>query len=146
MSAFIGVFLTSLLDAPDLNRQITITDESINSFGNAGEHISMSTWALRDVLWVRLIPPEELGRSFGAMDFLTRRVRARVGVPASMSMARIADVLHAQGIRVTLAGWEPGDPEAGRRSDIGDDAPTPAAMPAASARVERLGEGKPGGS
>ena len=144
MSAFIGVFLTSLLDAPGLNRQITITDESINAVGNVGQDISRSIWALRDVLWVRLIRPEELGRSFGAMELLTRRVRARVGVPASMSMARIADVLHSLEIRVTLAGWEPRDPGAGRGSDIGAEAPAPAAMPTASARVERLGEGEAG--
>jgi hypothetical protein len=47
-SAFIGVFVTSLLDAPDLNREITISDDSISYFGNAGEYLSMSTWALRD--------------------------------------------------------------------------------------------------
>src|SRR5215210_6041672 len=51
-AAFIGVFLTALLDVTDLNRQITISDDSISSFGNAGTHMSMSTWALRDVLWV----------------------------------------------------------------------------------------------
>src|SRR3954453_2014806 len=31
-AAFIGVFLTAILDAPDLNRQVTITDDSISSF------------------------------------------------------------------------------------------------------------------
>jgi hypothetical protein len=144
LSAFVGLFLTSLLDAPDLNRQITISDDSINSFGNAGEHFSMSTWALRDVLWARLIPPEELGRSFGAMEFQTRRGWARVGVPASLSMERIAEVLHSQGIRVSLAGWQPGEAGPGHGSDVGAVPLPPAAMPAASARVERLGEGEAG--
>ncbi len=144
VSALIGVFLTSLLDAPDLNREITISEDSISSFGNAGTAISMSTWALHDVLWVRLIPPEEFGRTFGAMEFLTRRVRVRLGVPASMSMPRIAEVLHAQGINVTLSVWKPGEAGAGPKSDREADAPTPAAMPTASARVERLGEGDDG--
>src|SRR4051812_48227239 len=43
LSALIGLFLTSLLDAPDLNRQVTISDDSISSFGNAGHHVSMTT-------------------------------------------------------------------------------------------------------
>ncbi len=140
MSAFIGVFLTSLLDAPDFDRRITIAEDNINSFGNAGEHISLKTWMPRDVRWIRLIPPEEFGRSFGAMEILTRRGRARVGVPASLSMARIAEVLDERGIRVSLTGWEPRDPEAEPVGGV----PAPAAMPAASARVERLGDGEAG--
>ncbi len=140
ISALIGVFLTSMLDAPDFRRQITITDDGISSIGVAGAHVSMGTWALRDVLAVRLIPPEEFGRSFGAMEFRTHRYGVRLGVPASMSMTRIADVLHSQGIPVLLAGWEPMDPEAVVRPELAVEAPAPAAMPSASARVERLGE------
>ena len=144
MSAFVGAFLTSLLDAADLNRDITISDDSINSFGNAGQHFSMSTWALRDVKWVRLIPPEEFGRSFGAMEFQAGRTLVRVGVPASLSMARIADVLHSQGIRVMLTGWAPRDPDAVSGVDIQASPSAPAAMPFATARVDPLGEGEAG--
>jgi hypothetical protein len=145
-SAFIGLFLTAMLDAPDLNREITISDDTINAVGVAGTHISMSTWALSDILWVRLIPPEELGRSFGAMEFFTRRYRVRLGVPASLSMSRIANVLHGQAIRVLLAGWHPGEagtePEATGGTAGGQ--PAPAAMPFTTARIERLGEGEAG--
>jgi hypothetical protein len=144
VSALVGVFFAAMLDATELNREITITDNDISSFGNAGVHISMSSWPLRDVLWVRLIPPEEFGRSFGAMEFATRRARVQVGVPASMSMTRIAEVLHAQGINVALTGWEPGGPGAGQKPDREADAPAQSVMPAASARVERLGEGEAG--
>ena len=152
LSAFIGVFLTSILDAPDLNREITISDDNINAFSNIGTHMSMSTWALRDVLWVRLIPPEEFGRSFGAMEFQTRRQWVRIGVPASLSMRRIAEVLHSQGIRVTLAGWQPSQAEPTTAAGDGNatTAPAPAAMPAptampvVSARVEPLDEGEAG--
>jgi hypothetical protein len=146
LSAFVGLFLTAMLDAPDLNREITISDDNINAVGVAGTHVSMSSWALGDVLWVRLIPPSELGRSFGAMEFFTRRYRVRLGVPASLSMSRIADVLHGQGMRVVLAGWQP--VEAGTQPEaIGGTAsgePAPVAMPFATARIERLGEGEAG--
>src|SRR5205823_4358754 len=119
--------------------QITITDDNISSFGNAGVHVSMSTWALRDVLWVRLIPPEEFGHPFGAIEFQTQRGGARIGVPASLSMRRIADVLHAQGISVVLPGWQPVEAGSGPISGDGNaapaSAPSPAAMPKTSARV-----------
>jgi hypothetical protein len=144
ISVLIGAFLTSMLDAPDFNRDVTISDDNINSIGIAGPHVSMSTWALRDVQWVRLIPPEEFGRSFGAMEFQTGRYWVRVGVPASMPMARIADVLHSQGVSVALMGWEPRAPEADRTAEFGVEAPAATVMPLSSARVERLGEGEAG--
>jgi hypothetical protein len=61
-----------------------------------------------------------------------------------MSMARIAEVLHTQGINVTLTGWKPGDPGAVWEADPEAVATATAAKPTASARVERLGEGDAG--
>jgi hypothetical protein len=145
-SAFIGLFLTAMLDAPDLNREITISDDNINAVGVAGTHVSMSSWPLHDVLWVRLLPPQELGRSYGAMEFFTRRYRVRLGVPASSSMGRIAEVLHGQGIRVVLPGWQPVESGTEHEASAGTAAAAaaPSAMPFATARIERLGEGEAG--
>jgi len=142
LSAFIGVFLTATLEAPDMNREATIYDDQITSFGNAGTHMSMSTWPLRDVAFVQLIPPEEFGKPFGAMVIQTRRGQGRVGVPRHLPMRRIADVLHRQGVSVILNGWQPPEPEP--KVEPHAPPPPPDVMPMTSARVERLDEGEAG--
>src|SRR5262245_59642621 len=83
MSALIGLFLTSVLDAPGLNKEVTIDGERISSFGNAGTVHSHQSWRLRDVVRVRLYTPEEFGRRYGAMDIITARRASRLGVPAT---------------------------------------------------------------
>jgi hypothetical protein len=148
LAAFIGVFFAALLEAPDLNRQATISDDAISSFGNAGMHSTLDSWALRKILWVWLYPPTELGRSFGAMEIRTQRGGGRIGVPATLEMRRIAEVLHGQGVRVILPGWEPAAARPGSESE--PESPVAAAMfpgtaiPAASARIERLGDDEAG--
>jgi hypothetical protein len=139
LSFAVGLVLTAMLDAPDFSRQATISDDSISSFGNAGHHMSLTTIALRDVQWVRLTRPEELGRSFGAMEVASRRGMACLGVPGTVSISRIADVLHGQGIRVLLSGWTPVAQDAAADPNAVAVAASPVTMPVAHARVEKLG-------
>jgi hypothetical protein len=138
MSAVVGLFLTSLLDAPGLNREVTIDGERISSFGNAGTVHSHQSWRLRDVARVRLYTPEEFGRPYGALDVITARGTSRLGVPARMAASRIAEVLARQGVEVVLPGWQPGQDEPASAP------PTFVATPTASARVEALGEAQAG--
>jgi hypothetical protein len=138
MSTIIGLFLTAVLDAPGLNKMVSIDEERISTYGNAGTVHSHGSWRLRDVARVRLYPPEEFGRSFGAMEVMTKGGVVWLGVPAKMAPRRIADVLAQQGIQVDLPGWEPGQ-----------EAPRPTistfvAAPTALARVEALDERQAG--
>jgi hypothetical protein len=142
-SASIGLFLVVVLDAPSLNRTITITEDAVDAFGNAGTVSSVASWPLKKIRAVQLFAPGDLGRSFGAMEIWTDRgLEGRLGVPAKMQAARIAQVFHDQGIFVRLAGWEP-------KADV-PEAPTgppqlaPEDLPIVSARVEPLPEGEAG--
>jgi len=139
LSLAIGVLFTAMLDAPDLDREVTISDDNINAFGNAGMHFRMTTISLKAVRLVRLHRPEEIGQPFGAMEVLTTRAAGWFGVPASLRLKRVAAVLHGLGISVLLADWQPAPPGEAEPAVAG--AGTPAAtgpVPTASARVERL--------
>jgi hypothetical protein len=140
LSAVIGVLLTSLLDAPDLNREATITEKEISSFGNAGTVHSMASWKLGDVQSVRLVRPAELGRSFGLMEVTTAKGGGVLGVPSSMAPERIADVLHRQGVTVFLSGWTPPAAEAAPAPRSFATPPAVFGPPTTSARIERLPE------
>lgn len=138
LSAFIGVFLTSLLDAPGLNKEVSIDEERISVFGNAGTVHSHANWKLKDVLRVRLYTPQEFSRSFGAMLVVTERGSAWLGVPAKVPAQRIAETLTRLGVEVILPGWEPAPEE--ERSPHATATPTLVATPTATARVETLDE------
>ncbi len=142
LSAFIGVFLTSLLDAPDLNRSVTIDEKSISVFGNAGTVTSMINFKVGDILAVLLTPPEETGRPFGIMQVLTNKGTGVIGVPRKVPMAKVADAVHRLGVPVQLAGWVPPDPAAVATPYA--PPPAPSEMPSMSARVEKLPEGEIG--
>jgi hypothetical protein len=138
LSTAVALFLTSLPDAPGLNKEVSIYDDRIASFGNAGTVHSLTTWPLREIVRVRLYTPEEFGRSFGAMEVATTRGSEWLGVPAKMPARRIAEVLARQGVEVLLPGWEP---------DLQEPRPTIATLvgtPTASARVEALDERQAG--
>lgn len=138
MSAVVGLFLTALPDATGLNKSVSIDEDRISTFGNAGTVHSHGSWRLRDVVRVRLYAPEEFGRSFGAMAVATTRGTVWLGVPAKMAAHRVAEVLARQGIDVVLPGWQPGQ-EAPRPT-----IPTFVAEPTASARVDTLDERQAG--
>jgi hypothetical protein len=138
MSAVVGLFLTSLLDAPGLNKQVSIYDDRIDTLGNAGTVHSHGSWRFRDIVRVRLYTPEEFGRSFGAMELITKRGTVWLGLPALPAAHRIAEVLARQGVDVLLPGWEPSLEEP--RPTV----PTLVVTPTASARVEALDERQAG--
>jgi hypothetical protein len=140
LSAVIGLFLTAMLDATGLNRQITISKQRITAFGNAGHHVSMENWSLSNVHWIRLWRPPDFQRTFGAMDIQTSRGLHRVGVPAKMSMSRIADALHHEGVRVILSDWEPAPEPTAAPVSRREGLAVPEATTTASARIERLPE------
>lgn len=142
LSAFIGVFLTSLLDAPDMNRSATITEKEISSFGNAGHVTSWMSFKLDDIHGVRLVRPETSGRSFGIMEVHSKKGVGLIGVPKKIPIERVADAAHKMGVPVELEGWVPPDPTATTLPYA--PPPPPSEMPAASARVEKLPEGEIG--
>ena len=144
LAAAIGLLFSVLPDAPDLSRQATITDQAITSFGNAGMHSSMESWPLKDLLWVRIYPPEEFGRPFGAMEIKTRRRLGIIGIPATVSTARIAEILHGLGVQVILTGWQPtlSSPEQASAQGL-TTMPGPG-LPRVSARIDQLPEHEAG--
>lgn len=143
-SAFIGVFLAAMLDAPELNRNVTINDDAISAFGNAGTAFSHISIPLRAVREVRLYRPEELGWSFGMMEVEGGRRLSRFGVPRKVAVERIAQVLHEQGLPVRLADWTPGVSEPAA-SGVGSPAAVPlTTKPTAEARIEPLPEAERG--
>jgi hypothetical protein len=138
LSAAVALFLTSLLDAPGMNKGVSIYGDRITTLGNAGTVHSLASWRFRDIVRVRLYTPEEFGRSFGAMEVATTRGSEWLGVPAKMPSRRIAEVLARQGVEVVLPGWEP-DLEEPRPT-----IPTLVGAPTASARLEALDERQAG--
>lgn len=142
-AAFIGVFLTSMLDATELNSQATISDDSVNVFGNAGVHMRMRTHALRDIQKARVHPPGESGYSFGILELFLRKGVDLIGIPKSLAPERVAEALHRAGIAVELPGWVPG-PEPEQATAVRKPLEPVIAEATAFARIERLPEGETG--
>lgn len=98
-----GFVLVALMDARNLQRDVTVKEDCIivgNSFGHGGWFTTFKLDAIRSV---RLTRPEEWGMPYGGMvigDFL-------VAVPNKVSLQTLANILHRLGVAVSLSGWEP---------------------------------------
>lgn len=136
-SILIGVFVTSLLDAPGLNKEVSIDENGISRFGNAGTVTSHGHWKIKNIVRVRLLCPEEFGRTFGLMELQTTGGLVWIGVPRKIPTARIAKVLSRLNVEVELAGWDPND-------DSASTAVRVVAKPTEMARIETFGEHEAG--
>ncbi|HUT88249.1 MAG TPA: hypothetical protein VMY37_02020 [Thermoguttaceae bacterium] len=119
MSLGIALFLTAMLEFSQIGRSISISDDSVSMIGFTA-FISMGTWALGSIRHVELLRPEEMGKPFGAMILHRAGKPVMLGVPAEVSPAKIAAVVHSLRIPVSLSGWSP---------DSDEDKPAPAIVP-----------------
>jgi hypothetical protein len=108
-----GVVLVSFHEMPRLRRDVTINDDAINVWGQAGYLVTTGSFAWSKISAALLVGSEESGKPFGILFLrFTKNQRGgwdmAVGVPPEVEMERIATVLHGLGLPVALSGWEPG--------------------------------------
>jgi hypothetical protein len=113
MSVVIGILLASIRDLPNLRREVTVNDDALGIWGQAGYLTTAASWPWRNVTEARLLRQEETGQLFGILFLRLARRRSSgwdvgVGVPADVEPERVATVLHGLGVPITLLGWEPG--------------------------------------
>ncbi|NQT14920.1 MAG: hypothetical protein HQ582_19350 [Planctomycetes bacterium] len=121
----IAAFLTGMLEISQVGRQISISDDSVSMIGFTA-FISMGTWALRSIREAELVRPEELEKPFAAMVLHRKAKPVMLGIPAAVSLPKVAAALHSVGIPVTLSGWS---------ADVAEDTPPPAILPPEAAEV-----------
>ena len=95
------------IEAAYMRRDISIDEESLEAFGNAGQITSYANHPLPQILSIELRRGEEIGFPF-AMLVLRMADRGNViGIPSSIRLERLAYTLHQLNVPVTLSGWEP---------------------------------------
>lgn len=110
LSLACGAVLVALLDVGNIQREVTITEDSIGYQSSVQMGIYwMGSIALKDIQHVNLMRPEDWNRPWGAMLVQTAADGFLLGVPNKVSLETAANVLHRLGVAVTLKGWEPSE-------------------------------------
>lgn len=105
ISLLAGFVLVALLDMGNIQREVTVNEDSIIVGSNIGRGW-FETFKLPDIEGVQLIRHEEWPHKFGGMVIASKAEGFLVAVPNKVSLETLADILHRLGIKVTLSEWE----------------------------------------
>ncbi|MBN9521118.1 hypothetical protein J0H58_21795 [bacterium] len=132
----LGLVVQFGLEAAQARREVSIDDDAIEAFGNAGQFTSHTRLPLARVTAVRIRRAEEVGRSFALLVVELPGSFGVIGVPPSVRLDRLARTLHEMNVPVTLAGWEPVADAAGEANTY----TRPAGTAVTPTRVEEIPE------
>ena len=105
MSLAAGLVLVALLDVRNIDREVTIKEDSI-IYNSAVGTMWMGSFALKEIKGVHLMRPhQDWSKPYGAMLIQTSDDGFLLGVPNKVSLETIANILHRLGVAVQLAGW-----------------------------------------
>ena len=102
-----GLVVQFGMEAAYLNREVTIDDDSIHAFGNAGQITSSQNFPLSQITAVQIRRSNEIGFNFSMLIIDLGAKRGIVGIPNSIRLERLAQTLHQLKIPVTLSNWTP---------------------------------------
>src|SRR5262245_27053539 len=106
----VGVLCTVLLDAANIQREVTIKENGIHYQSAAGAVWKwMGSFDLKDIQRVRLMRPEDWDRPFAAVFIHTASDVFVLGVPNKVQLVTLANILHRLTVPVELEGWEPSE-------------------------------------
>lgn len=95
------------IEAAYMRRDISLDDEDLEAFGNAGQVTSYYRYPLKDIIAIEIKRGEEIGFPFAMLVLRTNNSGGIVGIPKSISLERVATILHRLGAPVALSGWVP---------------------------------------
>jgi hypothetical protein len=108
----LGAVIQLGIEAAYMRRDISIDEDSIEAFGNAGQITSYAKFALKDIIFLEIRRGEDIGKPFAMIVLRTPSSGHIIGVPKSIHLERLAQTLAKLNVPVTLSGWEPAiDPE-----------------------------------
>lgn len=123
LSGVIAVFMLVSFELPTMQRQVSITKNSISCdggmmamFGGLIHLLQMGwdQWNLREIKKVRLLRAGEGDNSFGfgLMTIYRKYSKEKsMGVAADVSLEELADLLHSMELDVELSDWSPAPAE-----------------------------------
>lgn len=116
LPAFIAGMFLAVIEIPNIQRVVTLTDNKISCFGTlillgGPIHLLLGSgqWNRREIESVQLVRAGEFGNDypFALMTIAPKYARQKqLAVPPNISLADIADHLHSIGVDVELSGWE----------------------------------------
>jgi len=109
-----GVF-SALLELPNLQRMVAITDKDISCIGSFAMFggpiqliMGMGNWNRKEIKHIQLLRPGEEGNRFlfGLMIITPKYSKPQpIAVPSKVSLDAVATSLHSIDIPVQLSGW-----------------------------------------
>jgi hypothetical protein len=118
VSAMAGVFLSLLPDLVNLQREVTVYEDSV-FFNSAMKYGWSGEFKFTEIHFVQLMRPEDWHMPFGGCLLHMTGDSFLFGVPNKLPLETLANVLHRAGLKVVLIGWEP--PEGDSRIQVKDE-------------------------
>lgn len=95
------------IEAAYMRRDITIFEDDLETFGNAGQITSYYEAPIAQLRFVELRRSEELQRPYAMLIVRTANGGNVLGIPKSVRLERVAQHFADKGAPVTLSGWSP---------------------------------------
>jgi len=102
-----GLVLVAYLDCGNIQRDVTIYDDSVGY--NSSVHmgiVTRGTFDFKTIQQVVLMRPREWPMPFGGMLIQSGDEGFLLAVPNKVSLETVANLLHRLGVSVKLSGWE----------------------------------------
>lgn len=110
ISLLAGFTLVLLLDVGNIQREVTVKDDSIivnSAVGWGWEWFT--SFKLDEINAIHLMRPEEWEKAYGGMIIRSPDDNFLVAIPGKISLETLADILHRLQVEVSLSEWEASD-------------------------------------
>lgn len=107
LGVLIGIVVVLIHDLVWAQRQVTISEDGISAFANAGTLVSLQQVAFAHILWVHIQRASELQWPFGLLTVYTTGGATCFGLKPSLNVSKLAQIFHDRNIKVQITDWQP---------------------------------------